>query len=244
MMQCPNCGTGNRLGAIFCRSCGTKLEFDEITSETFEKVTGVVPKDKADRRRQIRSIIVNVLRLAFLGVIVYGLYLALQRPEVSRPETKGQLATQFRTMAKEMMMAVDKKRTVTQTTTEVALNSYLASRVAAIETKGRGFRLVDSWVGIEDSGRVEWVIEVKLFGRLMRLQYFGTVKVEDDRVTFTPKGFFAVRMGELPLPTPFMKLWSKRLWRSILDADRNEEFLAAISDLKFEGDDITVTVSP
>jgi len=245
MMQCPNCGTGNRLGAIFCRSCGTKLELDQVTSQTFEQVTGIVPKDKVDKKKQVRRIIVNVLRLVFLAVIVYGVYLALQRPEVKQPETSGRLASQFKTMLKEMLIAVDGQKTVTKTTTEQALNSYIRSMVGATEMKGN-YQLVDSWVLVEDNGDVDWVVDAKLFGRLLRLQYQGTVEMKDGKVTFTPKGFFAARMGKLPYPTPLMKMMIKRLWGSIVEQDErvNKKFLDAISELKFEGDNITVTVAP
>ena len=250
MMQCPNCQTGNRLGAIFCRSCGTKLELDEITTHTFEQVTGIVPKDKMDKKKRVRRIIVNVLRLVFLAAIVYGVYLAVQRPEVEQPDTSGRLASQFKTMLNEMLIAVGDKKTVTKTTSEQALNSYISSMVDVTEMKGN-YQLVESWVLIEDNGDVDWVVDAKLFGRLLRLQYQGTVEMKDGKVTFTPKGFFAARMGKLPLPTPLMKLWIKRLWRSILEETGtsgtekvNEKFLKAISELKFEGNKITVTVTP
>jgi hypothetical protein len=245
MMQCPNCQTGNRLGAIFCRSCGTKLELDEITAQTFEQVTGIVPKDKMDKKKRVRYIIVNVLRLVFLAAIVYGVYLAIQRPEVEQPDTSGRLASQFKTMLKEMLRAVDGKNTVTKTTSEQALNSYISSMLGATEMKGN-YQLVESWVLIEDNGDVDWVVDAKLFGRLLRLQYQGTVAMKDGKVTFTPKGFFAARMGKLPYPTPLMKMMIKRLWRSILEQDErlNEKLLKAISELKFEGNKITVTVTP
>ena len=72
MMQCPQCGTENRLGAIFCRSCGAKLETDGITSQTFEQVTGVVPKDKAKGKKRVKKIILNSIRIVFLALIVVG----------------------------------------------------------------------------------------------------------------------------------------------------------------------------
>lgn len=246
MMQCPECGTANRLGAIFCRSCGAKLELDSVTSETFEQVTGIVSKDKLDAKKRVRRIIFNVLRLVFLAAIVYGFYLALQRPEVDQPETSGKLVTRFKAMRAELLTGINHKRTVTKTTTERAVNSYLASLIAATESKGKSFQLVDSWVLIEDGGELNWVIDVKLFGRLMRFQYFGTVEIKDGEAVFTPKGFFSARLGKLPYPTLLIEMTAKRLWHSILEADNraNEKVLGAVSDLKFKGDTITITVAP
>lgn len=247
MMECPHCKTANRLGAIFCRSCGARLELDSVTAETFERVTGIVPKDKADKRKRVKSIIFNVIRLVFLGAIVFGFYLALQRPKVEQPEIDGRLASQFREEMRKLLQDVEQKKTPPQwTTTKQAVNSYIASMLAETKEKGKTFQLVDMWLLIEDSGDLDWVIDVKLFGRLMRIQYLGTVEKVDGKYTLTPKGFFAVHMGKLPLPTPLMSLWAKRLWRSIAEGAEglNQKFLDAVTDLKFEGDTIRVTVSP
>jgi len=246
MMQCPSCGTANRLGAIFCRSCGAKLEIDGVTSQTFEKVTGVVPKDKKDAKTRAKNIAVNVLRLAFLGLVVLGVYLALQRPEVEQPETSGRLASAFDKMQRDMLITLEhSKQPVTRTTTKQALNSYLGSLVGAAETKGT-VRLVDSWVLIEDNNDLNWIIEAKLLGRPLRFQYFGTVAMKDGKITFTPKGFFAARMGKLPYPSPLLKLMASRFWKSVLEGneEKNKKFLDAISDFKFEGEKITVTLKP
>jgi len=245
MMQCPSCGESNRLGAIFCKSCGAKLEIDSITAQTFEQATGVVAKDKADAKHRVRRIIVNVLRLAFLGAIIFGIYLALQRPEVDQPETSGKDATAFKAKLQKISNAIEAKRTGNVTVSEQKLNSYIRSLVNATESNSK-YQLVDSWVLIEDDGKLDWVIEATLFGRPLRLQYFGTIKIKDDEVAFIPEGFFSAQFGKLPYPTPLIKLMTARLWKSILEGNegQNKRILAAISDLKFEGDDITVTIKP
>jgi hypothetical protein len=248
MMECPHCKTANRLGAIFCRSCGAKLELDSITAETFEQVTGVVPKDKADKKRRIKSTIINVIRLAFLAAIVIGFYLALQRPKVEQPETDSRLGSQFKESMRKLLQDIEQKKTPPQwVTSEQAVNSYIAGMLAETKEKGKTFKLVDMWLVIEDSGDLDWVIDVKLFGRLMRIQYLGTIEKVDGKYTLTPKGFFAVHMGKLPLPTPLMNLWARRLWRSLIEGDKErliEKLLDAVTELKFQGDTITVTVSP
>jgi len=248
MMQCPSCGTANRLGAIFCRSCGAKLELDSITSETFQKVTGVVPKDKKDAKRRVKRIILNVFRLIFLGLVVLAVYLALQRPEVEQPETSKPLALQFKTAVGKIAKGIDTGKTPPRwKTSGTALNSYLSGLVTNTGMGSKTYQLVDTWVLIEDDGALTWVIDAKLFGRLLRIRYFGIVEKKDDKVVFTPRGFFAGRMGKLPVPSPLVgAFWVKRLWNSILEGNggANEKVLAAISDLQFSGDTITVSFKP
>ncbi len=244
MMQCPQCGTANRLGAIFCRSCGVKLEVDSVTKDTFEQVTGIVPKDKTDAKKRVKSIILNLVRLAFLGLLVFGVYLALQLPEVEEPETTSALAAQFKQTQTKLGTAVAQERGFTVTTTEGAINSYLADRVAATENKGKTFQLLDTWVLFDDDGGVDWVIDAKLFGRRLRFQYKGELVVEDDGVVFKPKGLFAARLGALPYPSPLLKRTVSKLWKSIREKKVNDKILNAISNVEIDGDQITVTVKP
>jgi hypothetical protein len=251
MMQCPQCSTENRLGAIFCRSCGAKLQLDDVTSETFEKVTGIVPKDKQTRKKRIRSIIFNSLRLVFLALVVFGFYLALQLPDVERPETTSKSAKEFKDVRAELLAGIDRKNAiVSRTISEQAINSYLSERMAATESKEKVLRMLDSWVVIQaqggDEAEVAWVFDVKLFGRLLRMQYLGTVKMQDGKIAFVPKGFFSARMGKLPLPTPFVKRWTKQLWASLVENEQegnsNQKLLDGISKLEFNGGDVQVTV--
>ncbi len=243
MMQCPQCGTSNRLGAIFCRSCGVKLEVDSVTKDTFEQVTGIVPKDKTDAKKRVRRLVLNVVRVAILALLVLGVYLALQLPEVEEPETTSKLAAQFEQTRARLGGAVTREQELTVTITEDALNSYLAERMGATENKGKNFQLLDTWV-LFDDGDLDWVIDAKLFGRRLRFQYKGKLVVEDDGVVFKPKGLFAARLGALPYPAPLMNKTVSRLWKSICDEEKNEEILKAISDVKIDGDQITVTVKP
>ena len=36
MITCPKCGADNMIGAIFCRTCGDRLELDDLTPDVFD----------------------------------------------------------------------------------------------------------------------------------------------------------------------------------------------------------------
>jgi len=245
MMQCPQCGTANRLGAIFCRSCGAKLEIDAITSQTFEQATGVVPQDKSKAKNRVKRIIINSLRLLFLAVIVFGFYLALQRPEVDQPKTTEELSKKLEDRRNRLLEKLDKDGEVKNVAFMTAgINSYLAHMMAETEEKGKTFQLVDSWVLFDTDGTATWVIDAKLFGRLLRFQYVGTIEMEDGKVAFKPSGIFAGKLGQLPYPTYFMQTMIKRMWSSIMDDSDgdNKKLLDAITELKFDKDKVTISV--
>jgi hypothetical protein len=246
MMQCPQCQTSNRLGAIFCRSCGAKLEIDSITSQTFEQATGVVPQDKIKAKKRVRRIIVNSLRLVFLAAVVFGVYLALQRPAVEQPETRDEYAKAFTERRDKLLNALERQNKVENVEfSTIGVNSSLARMMAATENKGKTFQLVDSWAVFGEDGQVTWVIDAKLFGRLLRFQYMGTAEVKEGKLVFTPEGLFSGKLGQLPYPTYFMKTMTKRLWDSILEdgGGANKKLLGAISALKFEKDKVIITVT-
>ena len=75
MIVCPNCQTENRLGSIFCRSCGAKLALDDLNVQNFEQKTGVVSKEKVNKAKKKRRLIVNLIRLAIILLVAYGVYL-------------------------------------------------------------------------------------------------------------------------------------------------------------------------
>jgi hypothetical protein len=244
MMQCPQCGTSNRLGALFCRSCGVKLDVDSVTKDTFEQVTGVVPKDRTDAKKRVRKLISNLISLVVLALLVLGVYLAVQIPQVEEPKTTSKLATEFESTQLKLGKAIAQKREVTVTITEGAINSYLAERLGATENKGKTFQLLDTWILLGDDNALDWVIDTKLFGRRLRFRYKGKLVVDDDGVVFKPKGFFSARLGALPYPTPLLKRTVSKLWKSIRDEETNEAILNAVSDVKIDGNTITVTVTP
>jgi hypothetical protein len=246
MMQCPQCGTANRLGAIFCRSCGAKLELDSVTSQTFEKITGVVPKDKADAKKRTKRIIVNVIRLVILVLIVFGVYLALQIPDVEKPETTDKDLANLKATRSELVAAAGgNARAQDQLKiSEKEINAYIQERLGATDLGKSTFRLVDTWVLFDKDGEVIWVIDAKLFGRPLRFQYLGKVEMAGGKVTFKKKGLFTGRLGKLPYPTILIDTTTKRLLDSLLESDKgeNRKLLDAISELTFTDHSVTIKV--
>ncbi len=67
MIQCPKCREENQIGAIFCRSCGEKLELDQLTPDSFQQ-GGDDSKTKTVITI-VRNLIILVLILAVIGAI-------------------------------------------------------------------------------------------------------------------------------------------------------------------------------
>jgi len=74
MINCPKCGSDNMIGAIFCRSCGEKLNLNEISPEVFD-----APKVPASVKlvKMVQRVALLVIILALVALIA-GLFLPVK----------------------------------------------------------------------------------------------------------------------------------------------------------------------
>ncbi|MBO7621331.1 MAG: zinc-ribbon domain-containing protein, partial [Victivallales bacterium] len=63
MINCPKCGADNLLNAIFCRTCGEKLNLDEL------KPTEVGPSEE-DKKRLAQQKLMNQIGGGIIAVIL------------------------------------------------------------------------------------------------------------------------------------------------------------------------------
>jgi len=70
MINCPKCGADNMIGAIFCRTCGEKLNLNELTPEVFD-----APPVPASVKiaRMVQRVLILVVLLVLIGLIA-GLF--------------------------------------------------------------------------------------------------------------------------------------------------------------------------
>jgi len=71
MINCPKCGTDNMIGAIFCRTCGDRLNLDEIRPRTLRQVQ----QSPAARAIVIVYRVVLLVLIAALIAVFIGFFL-------------------------------------------------------------------------------------------------------------------------------------------------------------------------
>ncbi len=239
MMKCPNCGTENRLGAIFCRSCGIKLELDEITAETFEEKTGVVARDKVDKKKQKRKFIYNLIGLIILLAFIFAVYLALQIPRFEEIRTSSDLLKSFKRKKRNLNLALLSKVERVEQITEAELNSYIASMMINMENEGRKIRINDIWVFLEEDNRITILLDLRVFGRRIIAQYFGKLNVGNGNAKFQPNGVFAAKLGKLPYPTFLMRRHCKNVLKNL---EEDKELLEKLSEVEIKDGKIIARV--
>lgn len=87
MIQCPKCGEENLINAIFCRSCGARLNLDELEPDTILQEKNA----KGKRIAELTGRILGVVLVVGLVVIVGGSFIPVSADaslELSDAQTK------------------------------------------------------------------------------------------------------------------------------------------------------------
>lgn len=228
MIVCPNCQTENRLGAIFCRSCGAKLALDDLNVQNFEEKTGVVAKDKIDKAKKKRRVIVNLIRIVFLLLIAYGIFLVFQRPEIPEFNTLGKANELFIKKEKALIEAKKAGRDIEFDFTELEINSFASTLREKQEANSR-VKIEEIFVDLMEDNKIQLFINTLIFGRKITLSCSGKLSAGDNGLIFEPSGFFAARMGKLPYPMPLFRYMTKNV---LAKHETMSDLFSAISNIE------------
>src|SRR5437016_2780641 len=136
MLPCPKCGFDNELGRIFCHQCGTKLDLDAIkpVSRGGKKI---YRKSKFTPARVVR----RVVDLVILAVLIWGIYLMAQVPEVSTAAPPSDVALTVERKRAELDALVYQQKASALQFSEAELNAFLAS-FSFDKPEGKGIAVV------------------------------------------------------------------------------------------------------
>ena len=216
MLTCPSCGSENRYGAIFCRVCGKKLDIiDELTVENIDEKTGGKKKRRKKKSElppkelRRRSIIINAIRIAVILLVAAAVYLTQQMPSVSATPTSEASRKSFMGKKAKLQAAVKDNKSASETVTQKELNSYIAGFLPRVKN-GKVVKFENLQVALGNGEeKIAISMHVRLFGKRMLFQLFGTLKKSDGHVNFSPDTF--ARIGKLPYPAFLMKMHCKNV---------------------------------
>lgn len=250
MINCPKCEAENHLGAIFCRTCGDKLDMDNLRPADIKKTA----TDAVSAGNILRNLIGLVLLLA-VGALAAGIFLAPPLP----PATT--LSPENAKAMKSKVSFIVGRQTTSETFTTAELNglaefvldlsaeSVAQRRQEAIET-GVGNVLVPQGFYVEllppDSIRmtVKHLVKNKV---TWYTSIEGKLEASDEGLTFSREKTI---VGRVPLPIKQLeeKIISQRFTQLTTTESARYESLQKgmknVTGVKIEGDKITVTLGP
>jgi len=231
-MLCPQCSTENRLGAVFCRSCGLKLDIESITSESFEEKTGVRFKEGMKMSK--------IIGLAILGLVILGLaaviFFVSRVPDIERTATTDKAINSFNNKKKwaEFYKAGDYKSDVPFT--EAEINSYLIEKFSESDAKIVLADLKEIDIDLKSGNKVEARFFGEMLSRRILFRVTGRVDLVSGALKFEPE---SAKIGQLPIPGILIKPIFKK---AIVAGDEDLELLKKFSSLRIEDDKVIAKI--
>lgn len=191
-IKCQKCGADNRLGQLFCRECGAKLDLSKLTPEHVAK-SNREGGGGASIGRLLR-LVVSLGLLALLGALCWPM-----PPSGDAPSAQGATVVQGKMSA--LRGAILRNNEVLEAFPEADVNAHLNARLAGTASGGTGLKLQLRQVRLDLR---DGAVEVWTSSKLGPLTITYTAETEiargaDRRLAFTAG---QVRIGRVPVPGP------------------------------------------
>lgn len=222
-VECTKCGAPNELTTMFCRECGTKLDFSTLQHEHFEDEGHPIAK-------RVLEAVGGILLL--LALVAVGLML-WPTPSTGQQGNSDQ-ATEARRFIVRLHDAASNNIRARVVLSEPALNAYLAN----ILLRGQAESDDDSsWLKLE-SINVSWdetstqVHVARKIGPVTITNFIeGTPSVGGGVFRFDVD---RARMGHLPLFGPASLISSGAIGRALADLEHERFILEHLSSLELK----------
>lgn len=250
MIKCPKCGADNLLGAIFCRSCGSKLNLEDL------KPDDIAEKKSAFSVQTVGKSLFKLVKLVVLVVLISGLVGILLAPSGFQPN-RGLDAKEFRA-------AMDKVTGLTRAPSRAAKVVFTADEIAVLADALLGFSVpdgvrqtvtlaeppeavitsVDVDTTLIDGAFLRVVLKQKLLGKVsVYTTVVGALQVDEKGLVFH---VIKARVGRVPLPGGGREFAVRRI-RGLCEAKVQKLFEALAPHVKaIEGtsEELTLSVAP
>ncbi len=189
-IKCQKCGAENRLGQLFCRECGTKLDLSKLTPEE------VARSNRPGLGASVGRLIRLAIFLALLGVL--GLLCWPVPPAGDAASAQGAAIVDGKMAA--LRGAILRRNEARETFAEADINAHLNSRLASAPGGG-ALNLVFKEVRLDLQPGVIQTWTKSTLGPLS-ISYTTVSKIhvgDGGRITLTAE---SAKLGHCPLPGP------------------------------------------
>ncbi len=239
MLVCPNCNIENRIGSIFCRGCGEKLDVSHMRPPKRSERGGPSFWRKLPRR---------LLALAALGAIVYGgllIFTPLNLSEESvSPERVDELWNLFEMVGQHHGEVAGREFVIDSAEASALCNRILALDEAA--PRGGGGAMVPEKIDLEflPGNRLRAVIRYRVFGRLTSDTVLAGRLVAPEgsnQVNFEPEHW---QLGRLKMRWRFRDLVTGRFEQQFSDRPELDRARSRIQRVQTDRGQARFTIEP
>ena len=237
-IQCDKCGNMNPLGAIFCRSCGEKLEMKEMKPKVVQSANK--RKMSAYMVRQLISLIVFVL-IALIGV---GAFMGMDVPVYENEVPKSMIVKKQKALFNRLnnVSAYRRLKKLSFTEAELAavVNYDLKSRWESEDGKAAAEEAVivpqEFYIQVVDAERVRLILRVKL-NRMIETDLFSSVTykiINDEETGLANFVIDGAKQGWVPIPTAASMTIQANFKAMLAESDKPEEMAKQVAKVELE----------
>jgi len=251
MIKCAQCGETNQLGAVFCRSCGVRLDMESVEQQLKQREKQVTKGDVKRWFSLVRRLIALGL-LAIVVLILVGLFMPA-RSRVAEQLDGTELAEAFRKIdairthipgqrVAEFKVTLSSKEVSAVTNRLIGLQAWNETEAPAAGEEDVGAALAPEHITVEllASGYTRLVLRSRTFKNLKVYSVLvGRFMVRDDGVEFFLHSAYA---GKVRMIGPLKQTIVNR-FAALIEGDRRIEMLRdRIDDLTVTRDEVELTV--
>ena len=254
MIRCPKCNAENQIGAIFCKSCGVKLDLNELSHDQVVKAAKSARGKKFDFTKVVRNFVSTTLLIGVL-VVLAGLYIP---PKSSQAELMSHLDDESKTKSIKLLNAFIQKKTgavfgdeatwnyMLQDLFDVSEDKIVEKKKSFLEEGREGLMLTGLEFNIVDSATntVRLIFhQTKIDQEYIKLSSYieGPISIEDGSLSMDIQ-----KCGIGRIPLQFIGQTKEIViekFTSELDANQvAQEGIARVKTMKIEVDKLTLGV--
>jgi hypothetical protein len=194
-VTCQKCGAENRLGQLFCRECGAKLDLSKLTPEGVARKSSAV--GFAGMMSRLIRIVISLALVTILGMLCWSAPATGDAPSSNGANIiRGKISA----LRGAVLARVDARETLIESDINAYLNAVLTGGEKA--PGGLKMRLEEIRLDIHPS---QTAVLLKASLGPLPITYLTDVTINRDqngRFSFTPG---VVRIGHLSVPGPIRK---------------------------------------
>lgn len=248
-IPCDKCGSGNPLGAIFCRDCGEKLDLDGLKPEASAHSQGGKTASKLFSFETIKRLLSLCIFILFVGILI-GLF--LDKSAIVPEDNPKKTTRMEKVFFKRIKEKIRKPASMSFTAAEASnvLMRYFAliggekPEKSESEVEKPNMVMIPQSVVVEflDGQDIKLTLHTKIkIGKIFDVYSVLTVRPTsgDDGVSWEVIDVFH---GKVPLPSFARDVVFKRFIGQIPVEDSLDAMLLSLKEVIFE-DDGTLTVN-
>ncbi|MFT5130501.1 MAG: hypothetical protein ACI8W8_004132 [Rhodothermales bacterium] len=244
MLKCPACQSDNQIGAIFCRTCGDKLNLDEIEPD---EIINAAPGVTGSSLYFVKKLIMLCIFLCLVGALV-SLFLA---PGINIPpplDEKAEKAAAGR--FSRLMSGRSKSETFTEAELHYIVNIKLLVLTDEQKTKDKEQLIAEgypttlmpdiTYLEFPSPGVAKITVKSNLLDKAsMYSTVFGSITGGEEGITFNPNKMLAGRLLVPPIG-PMQDHLNWRFMALISENDRAQAVKKTIKSAVIETGRITL----